>query len=388
MIFFVVTEDGSRSLHTYLAGRGSVIADRLRVVLYSELARMDRLPLGTWVFAEHDRLDAAHRDFAALVAERLGEAGAGARVLNDPRKVRLRLDLLRAAHEAGVNEHRAWAATDIRFDTSDRAHNGDSDTVRADSLRYPVFIRHANDHLGSLSELIDSPRNLVTALASAVAHGTRRRHLAVVEFCETRGEDGLYRKYAAYNVGGRILPSTLECSSEWMVKWDNRILDRERADEEMRYCETSPHEAWIREMFRLARIDYGRIDYSILAGLPRLWEINTHPWIGGGPLPLHDVKIVTYRSLVAPTLATFFEGFRSAWVAVDTPASEGESVALDMPFTLRRALERSRKRRRNAERLSAVLNFVQRQRGGYRMTHAVRRALTPILAARLRTDPR
>ena len=157
MISFVVTEDGSRSLHTYLAGRGSVIADRLRVVLYSELARMDRLPLGTWVFAEPDRLDTAHRDLAVLVAERIGEAGAGARVLNDPRKVRLRLDLLRAAHGAGINEHRAWAATDIRFDTSDRAHNGDSDTVRADSLRYPVFIRHANDHLGSLSELIDSP---------------------------------------------------------------------------------------------------------------------------------------------------------------------------------------------------------------------------------------
>jgi hypothetical protein len=75
-------------------------------------------------------------------------------------------------------------------------------------------------------------------------------------------------------------------------------------------------------------------------------------------------------------------------VAVDTPTGEGESVALDMPNTLRRALERSRKRRRNAERLSTFLNFVERQRGGYRMTHAVRRALTPILAARLRTGPR
>ncbi len=70
MIFFVVTEDGSRSVHTYLAGRGSVVADRLRAVLYSELARMDRLPLGTWVFAEQDRLDAAHRDLAVLAAER------------------------------------------------------------------------------------------------------------------------------------------------------------------------------------------------------------------------------------------------------------------------------------------------------------------------------
>ena len=49
-----------------------------------------------------------------------------------------------------------------------------------------------------------------------------------------------------------------------------RIFDRERADEELRYCEANPHEAWIAEMFRLARIDYGRIDYAVQAGVPRL----------------------------------------------------------------------------------------------------------------------
>jgi len=383
MIFFVVTEDGSRSVRTYLSGRGSVIADRLRVVLYSELARVDRLPLGTWVFAELDRLDTAYRDLASFAAERLEEAGPGARVLNDPRTVRLRLELLRAAHEAGVNEHRAYAATDLRFDARGRA-NGDARTVRADSLRYPVFIRHANDHRGSLSELLDSPRRLVTALSSVVASGTRRHELAVVEFCDTRGEDGLYRKYAAYNVGGRVLPNTVDCGPEWMLKWGGRILDRERADEEMRYCETNPHDAWIREVFSLARIDYGRVDYSLVGGVPRLWEINTHPWIGGGPTPPNDPKIVTYRKLVAPTLATFFEGFRDAWVALDAPGSERESVAMDVPNTLRQALARSEKQQRSAERLNGLLDFVERQRGGYRMTHAVRRALAPIIAARLR----
>jgi len=75
-------------------------------------------------------------------------------------------------------------------------------------------------------------------------------------------------------------------------------------------------------------------------------------------------------------------------LAVDKPTNEGEGVALDVPDTLRRALERSRKQRRNAERLSILLNFVKRQRGGYRITHAVRRALTPLVAARLRAGPR
>jgi hypothetical protein len=386
MIHFVVTETGSASMRAYLAGEGSALADRMRLVLYSELARMRTLPLGTWVFAEKDQLDAAHSDLAALVAERLGADGGG-RVLNDPRHVRLRVDLLRAAHDAGINQYRVWPATDIRFDRHAGADASDSRTVRADSLRYPVFVRYANQHTGNLSPLIDSPPNLVTALASAVANGARRHELLVVEFFDTQDEYGLYRKYSAYNVGGRVLPRTIECSREWMVKWRARLLDRERADDELRYCETNPHEAWIREMFRLARIDYGRIDYAVLDGTPQMWEINTHPWIGGGPHRHKAPDIVAYRSMIEPARVAFFEGLRNAWVAVDTLAGERESVALDVPDTLRRAIERAGKDRRNAERLSLLLDVVQRQRGGHRMTNAVRRGLTPILAAWLKTDP-
>jgi len=299
----------------------------------------------------------------------------------------LRLDLLRAAHEAGINEHRAWSVLDICFDTRTRAGVGGSHTVHAESLRYPVFVRHANEHLGSVSRLIASPRDLVTAVASAVANGVPRRKLAVIEFCDARDEDGLYRKYAAYAVGGRILANTVECSREWMVKFENRILDRERADEEIRYVATNPHEGWIREMFRLARIDYGRIDYAVVAGTLRLWEINTHPWIGGDALAPHDLRTAAYRSLVAPGLTTFFDGLHRAWLAIDSPTPDGEGVELDLPLSLRRALARSEKRRRNAERLSGFINAVERQRGGYRMTHAVKRGLTPIVAAWLRTGP-
>jgi hypothetical protein len=360
----------------------------MRVVTYEELARMRQLPLGTWLFAEKDRLDAAYRDLATLVAERLEAAGRGARMLNDPRRVRLRFDLLRAAHDAGVNEHRAIPATDIRFGTRNGAGASDSPAFRADSLRYPVFVRLADDHSGNRSPLIDSPRDLATALASVLANGARRHELLVVEFCDTRDEQGLFRKYSAYNVGGRIIPRAVECSRQWMVKNRGRLLDRERADDDIRYCETNPHERWIREMFCLARIDYGRIDYGLLDGTPRLWEVNTHPWIGGGQPRRQEPEIVAYRSMIAPARAMFFDAFRNAWAAIDTPASDGESVALEIPGTLRRAIERSQKQRRKSERLSSMLNVVERQRGGYRMTHAVKRGLTPILAAWLRTDPR
>src|SRR4029077_2261965 len=188
--------------------------------------------------------------------------------------------------------------------------------------------------------------------------GMPRDELLVVEFADTKDEHGVYRKYSAYNVGGRIIAKALEQSRDWMVKWDHRVFDRQRADEELAYCETNPHEEWIREMFRLARIDYGRIDYSMLDGTPRLWEVNTHPWIGGGPNHHQEPEIVAYRSMIAPARTIFFDAFRNAWAAIDTPASDGERVTLEIPDMLRRAIERSQKQRRKSERLSSILNVV------------------------------
>ena len=44
-----------------------------------------------------------------------------------------------------------------------------------------------------------------------------------------------------------------------------------------RYMETNPHERALREIFQLARIDYGKIDYAILGDRLQIWEINTNP---------------------------------------------------------------------------------------------------------------
>ena len=387
VIHFVVTEKGSFSIRSYLADDGSTVADRMRIVLYDDLVRWRRLPLGTWVFTELDQLDAPGRELATLVAERLGAEHAGVRVVNDPRQVRLRTDLLRAAHSAGVNEHRAWPAIDVVF----RSHAGtrpppaDSPTISAESLRYPVFVRFADQHVGNLTPLLDSPRALADGLASLAAGGFPRRELLVVEFTDTKDEHGVYRKFSAFNVGGCILPKALEQSRDWMVKWEYRIFDRVRADQELNYCETNPHEAWIREMFALARIDYGRIDYGILAGRPQLWEINTNPTIGRGPNRNKPRKpdVVEYKTMIASARASFYENFQQAWAAVDTPTTEPAGVDIAVPPALIRAIDRGARQRRNAERVGSLFNVVVRQPWVRPMAHAVKRALAPILATRL-----
>jgi hypothetical protein len=386
MIHFVVTGAGSFSIRGYLADQARSLADRMRVVLYDELTQMRRLRLGTWVFTDSDQLDEPHRDLAELVRDQLGAEGSSVRLMNDPRQVRMRLELLDEAHRAGANDHRAWRATEVNLQAYARLNAGRENAISADSLRYPVFVRYADRHAGALTPLLDSPRSLADAVAWLVAGGASHHELAVVEFCDTQDAKGIYRKYAAYNVGGTIMPRSLECSREWMVKWRGRIFDRERADEELRYCEANPHEAWIGEMFRLARIDYGRIDYAVQAGVPRLWEINTNPTIARGPHnDLSDAaQVVAYRRMVASARAVFHERFQNAWVAVDTPAGEGASVELQIPGTLTRAIDRAAKQRRNAERVGALVNVVARQTWVRPVTRAVKRALAPIMAARLR----
>jgi hypothetical protein len=386
MIHFVVTEAGSFSIRGYLADQARSLAGRMRVVLYGELAQVRRLPFGTWVFTELDQLDEPHRDLAMLVRDRLGAAGTSVRLMNDPRQVRMRIDLLRATHRAGANNHQAWRATGVHLEAHARLNAGDEDAICAESLRYPVFVRYADNHAGNLTPLLDSPRRLGDAVAWLVAGGASRHKLAVVEFCDTQDAQGVYRKYAAYNVGGTIVPRSLECSREWMVKWRGRIFDRDRADEELRYCDANPHEAWIGEMFRLARIDYGRIDYAVQAGVPRLWEINTNPTIARSQHnDLSDAaQVVAYRSMVASARAVFHERFQKAWMAVDTPTGEGASVELQIPATLTRAIDRAAKQRRNGERVGSLVNLVARQAWLKPVTHAVKRAFAPIMAARLR----
>ena len=384
MIHFVVGAEGSFSIRYYLDEEGSALRDTMRVVLYDDLARLDRLPLGTWVFTEIDRLSAAERDMVAVACERLATARGAARVMNQPRHMLLRQDLLRAAHDAGMNRFRSWRATEVVFAHDKRAAATDG-SVAASAVRYPVFVRFANRHIGNLTPLLDSPRQLETAIASLMSARHRLDDLLVVEFCDTKDEHGVYRKYSAYKIGDRVVPRYLECSRDWMVKWDWRIFDRVRADEETRYLETNPHESWIRRIFELAAIDYGRVDYSVLDGAPQVWEINTNPTIGRGPGPKvpYRPEVAAYKEMLAPAFGSFYEKFEDAWRAVDTADAAG-SVEFDVPRGLRRAIEAEARRRRQAELVGAFVGVIARQAWVRPMTRLLKRGLASVASTRLR----
>jgi hypothetical protein len=89
---------------------------------------------------------------------------------------------------------------------------------------------------------------------------------------------GLYRKYGAFIIGNRVFPKSVQFSRHWVQK-SQALKEPELLREEIEYVEQNPHEKVLREIFALARIEYGRMDYGILNDRVQVWEINTNPTI-------------------------------------------------------------------------------------------------------------
>lgn len=263
MIYFATTRDNDRTIHKYLEGHGAPLASRITPVWYEQILAADALPAGTWCFADLELLSDPERETAARVWQ--GLDARGCRLLNHPTRSLRRYDLLRALHAEGSN----------RFNVH---HSGDL----AAPIRFPVFLHGEHDHLGRRSDLLHTREELDVALETLQRSGERLDAQLVTEFCDTRDADGIYRKYAAFIVGDAILPRHLFFEQDWQVKKARLITDA-FVREERRYVDTNPHEKRLREIFALARIHYGRIDYSLQGDEIQVWEINTNPVITFSP---------------------------------------------------------------------------------------------------------
>jgi hypothetical protein len=213
---------------------------------------------GVFIFADVERLAPQHLAFAVGLHGALKRRGDAVRLLNDPERVLSRYELLRALHERGINRF------DVHRPSDPRA-----------GIRYPVFVRHAREHEGTYSPLLENEAALEAALAALVEQGRDLDALLIVEFVDTF-ERGAYRKYSASYVAGRLVPHHLLFSKHWHVKKMD-LVTPELAAEERRYQEENPHRDELESVFRLAAIDYGRIDYGVVDGRIQIWEINTNP---------------------------------------------------------------------------------------------------------------
>jgi hypothetical protein len=358
VIRFVLPTGHDFTIHDYRANAGRNIADRLRVLRYEDLPERDAFDRGAYVLAGLEGLGAGMLRFLGELHGRLSGV-EGFRFLNHPTRSLRRFDLLAELSRTGRNDFRAVRA------------GGD-----LSGLRYPVFLRPETLHSGAISPLLRSAREVERAIGNALLFGHRLQDLLVVEFCDTADGDGFYRKYAAFVVGDRVLARSLEYGRAWMLKDAGNEFSLAMVEEERAFVQANPHAKELGEIFRIAGIEYGRIDYAIKNGRVQTWEINLHPTIGPDPHPPRNPVPEELKPIRRQSRDHFYREFEAAWRAVDRESEARPPVRLGIEETI------LREARRPAFPRGALL---RRARRLFRPLRPLRRVLVPFFGALGRT---
>lgn len=230
----------------------------LQLISYQSLHRIESIRQGPLIFSDIDRLTPCQRESALSLSEAIEESLRQSLVFNHPLTVMTRKRLLARLWEVGWNHYRIHACAD----------------EPGLPLRFPVFIRRIHDHNGPLTRLIHDRLELRNRIHALTLAGEQPNRLIIIEYLDTRGADGLFRKYSAFRIGNRIIPGHIIFSRHWVAKDSPPEPVRE---EERQYLHENPHCEALMNIFKEACIEYGRIDYSLHEGKIQVWEINTNP---------------------------------------------------------------------------------------------------------------
>jgi hypothetical protein len=300
MIWFVAPKAQQFGILDYVASRSGSLDQLVGVLHYEDLKERTSLPRGTYVFLALDQLTPGGTRMVIELQDRLRAAGQP--VLNDPRHTLLRYELLAALHREGLNRHGVVRAS------GDRS-----------GLRYPVFLREEHRHNGSLTPLLVSPAAVDAAVGRAVIKGHRLEDLLLVEYCDTRDPNGLYRKYSAFVVGPAVFVRGMGWGHDWMLKASGFEFSEAMLLEERAYAEANPWGDQLRRIFELARTDFGRIDFAVVDSRVETWEINLNPTIGPTSRTMKEDWVTVLRQ---PARDLFHQRFKAALETIDTPTGD------------------------------------------------------------------
>jgi hypothetical protein len=357
MIYFAAATDEIRStlLRTYLESEwGFPLRGRMRQFTYPELFQRRSLPRGAWIFTALDALARAELELVHCL-QNAAEA-AGLPVFNRARETMGRYELLETLHREGRNDFRAYPAGGP-----------------LDGIRFPVFVREISRHNGSLTPLLENRAALRRAMVYLRLRGLPLRELLVVEFCDT-STAGLFRKYSVFRIGDRYVPRYLHIGPEWMTKSWSSSVDEALAAEELSYIRENPHREAVHEIFEIARIRYGRIDYGFLNGRLQTWEINTAPVFTADRSNRPATPEALRRRKLKRAGAEYSHGaLRSAFEAIDPGDLPGADVEAEFPPGLIEEARRQRRELRSVERRQERISRLCTFRGFQRVGPLLRR---------------
>jgi hypothetical protein len=260
MIYYVSTKDFANTMYSFLGTWGKELRNVIKPVSYEKMFRKRSFPPGNYIFSDIERLSIKDTERAAQIHKILLGSNTGCSLFNNPTQSMKRFELLRSLHQENINKHNVFHVI------------GNEEEPR----KFPVFLRVADDHGGSISPLLHSKEELRLFLDTMAQHGLSKEGKIIVEFCDCSDSKGIYRKYSCFFIAGQVIPRHICFGKNWVVK-EPDIIQPEHIEEERDFLQNNPHEQTIRSIFNKARIDYGRIDYGVLDDKPQVWEINTNP---------------------------------------------------------------------------------------------------------------
>ncbi len=262
MIYFILAKRNGFTIPRFLRERGKPLKENIHVLHYEDLSSLKFLECTALVFSDLDIISHDQLAQARMLHDQICEEHPDLTIFNNPHKVKLRYELLRSLNEKGINPFNVYRHSD-----------------ELDILRFPVFIRQENNHIGPLTSLIHNSKDLEANLLSLQLQGWDVENLLIVEYHDVKTIEGYYTRYAAFRIGTELYPYLLDYNSHWMAKYvDSPYKDGEEyavAFEEfvLRFRDKS----LLMSVFEEAKIEYGRVDYSLCNGQPVVWEINLNP---------------------------------------------------------------------------------------------------------------
>ena len=261
MIYFITKAEKTYTLLSYINTWGKGLRKWKKFLPAEKMVRQKKLYAGTYILTDVDLFNEKQKLMLATIYKMFDKHRDSFSILNHPTSSVNRLDLLKKMNDYGINSFRCFSANHIPGD-----------------IRFPVFIRKGIDHGGKITGLINHQEILGQEINECKKLGYPTENIIITEFVNTADKNGIYRKYSAFRIGDNIIPRHIFFSKNWMIK--SAMLDEDEfIKEELNFLKSNPHKTALKEVFDLAGITYGRIDYGIVKGKIVVWEINTNPMI-------------------------------------------------------------------------------------------------------------
>ncbi len=237
------------------AGGGDPIA--IRRMTYTDAVFGSSPPAGVVIFGDIEHLLPVEQPHVARLWHRLAASRGAARPLNHPLRAMRRYELLRVLRERAINDFDAYSLLEARKPS-----------------RYPVYLTREAGANELPIELLDGPADVDAEIGKLISLGLGRDGRLVIEFTATPDPRGYYRRHFAFGLDGRVVPYDLRISTDWRAEDSDPGLDAALELERQAFVAARLDDGPLPQIFRMASIDIGVVEYVIDDGRPQVLGIR------------------------------------------------------------------------------------------------------------------